>query len=280
MADELKKTEKQQWGLFETEFQRSRGLTREQLRGALDAGLTERDIDRYLKEGRPLPQANPVNSGATVTTVVHHHRPLGQRPEPGETPGEDTIIAEYGRVVKVLVVGDSGAGKTALYNAFAFPSGATGSGTSTALGSAQDTQVVLVTAKHPGQSRESKKRVKVKLWDSSTPAGRSRSNYRSADAVVVLYSTSSRPSFDSVQRWVAETKESSTPRAGPRKSAPSLALVGNVAPGQRAVSDSEGADAAKRMGFDEFAEVDARNASAVTALVARVVARAFETDRS
>eukprot|EP00727_Mastigamoeba_balamuthi_P010993 m51a1_g6516 hypothetical protein (229) ;mRNA; r:270487-271918 len=220
------------WGLFETNYQRSKGIT-------LHESLAE--IDRACAEG---------------------------------VAPQDAIIPEYGRVVKVLAVGDSGVGKTALYNAFVYETAPLGHGSTAAPGSlatATDSRVVLVTT-HAGQKAQKRANVKVKIWDSSTAAGRSRSNYRSADAVAVVFSTGSRASLDSASRWLAEARESSA--------MPVMALVANVVPGERAVSEEEGSAAAKAVGFDMYAEADARSAESVRAAVASVVARAFETDKS
>ena len=105
---------------------------------------------------------------------------------------------DYDCVFKLLIIGDSGVGKTSLLMRFAdglFPETYTST-----IGVDVKSRVVDLNGK----------RVKLQLWDT---AGQERfrtitsSYYRGSQGIIVVYDVSDQESFDSVQHWLAEISE-------------------------------------------------------------------------
>jgi Ras-related protein Rab-1A len=104
-------------------------------------------------------------------------------------------MGDYDCVFKLLLIGDSGVGKTSLLLRFAdglFPETYTST-----IGVDVKSRVVDLAGK----------RVKLQLWDT---AGQERfrtitsSYYRGSQGIVVVYDVSDQDSFDSVQHWLFE----------------------------------------------------------------------------
>jgi len=132
---------------------------------------------------------------------------------------EDTHVinnsSDYDYLCKLLVIGDSGAGKSSLLKRFADNTFSESFASTIGV----DFEVRTVEARG--------KAVKMQMWDT---AGQERfrtitsAYYRGAHAVLVVFDVTSEESFQNVTRWIEELMRS-TVGAGCRK--PNILLVAN-----------------------------------------------------
>lgn len=158
---------------------------------------------------------------------------------------------EYDHLFKLLMVGDSGVGKTSLLTRYT-------------AGEYADEQrsTVGVDLKVKWTKTEAGERVKLTIWDT---AGQERfrtltsSYYRGAHGIVVAYDVTSRESFQNVVEWLKEIDIYST-----RDDTVKLLVANKVDLAEgRAVSTQEGRDFARRHGM-LFMECSAKQELRVT----------------
>uniref|UniRef100_A0A1I8HX11 RAB37, member RAS oncogene family n=1 Tax=Macrostomum lignano TaxID=282301 RepID=A0A1I8HX11_9PLAT len=138
----------------------------------------------------------------------------------------------YDAVCKVMLIGDSGVGKTSFLHQFKdakFP----GSTFITTVGVDYRSKILTVDGY----------RIRFQVWDTAgTERYRSISNayYRDADAILLFYDITNRQSFNSVRSWLADIKDHASPGVY-------VMLLGNKsdADRERKVSASEGQKLAK-----------------------------------
>jgi small GTP-binding protein len=158
---------------------------------------------------------------------------------------------DYDFLFKLLLIGDSGVGKTSLLCSFA-EDGVYNSTFSPTFGI--DFKIKTV------QCRD--KRIKLQFWDT---AGQERfrsvtsSYYRGAMGVLLVYSISDLTTFASVGRWLGAVEELASPGLP-------VMLVGNKADlaTERQVAQVRGEEAARRHGL-AFLETSARSGAGVRA---------------
>mmetsp|Transcript_95587 Transcript_95587/g.297103 ORF Transcript_95587/g.297103 Transcript_95587/m.297103 type:complete len:212 (-) Transcript_95587:15-650(-) len=159
---------------------------------------------------------------------------------------------QYDYLVKLLLIGDSGVGKSNLLSKFT------------------DDKFLPHMAQTIGMDFKVKmlelggRRMKLQIWDT---AGQERFRalipgyLRDSSACVVVYDITSRPSFEGVRGWVDQALQDREPRELV------LALVGNKVDleAERAVQAPEGEALAKELGM-LFFEASARTADCVDAI--------------
>jgi len=173
-----------------------------------------------------------------------------------------TIAADYDHLFKLLLIGDSGVGKSCLLLRFAddvFIDRYTST-----IG--VDFKIRTVTV---GQER-----IRLQLWDT---AGQERfrtitsSYYRRADGFIVVFDVTDRQSYENTRSWLQEIEKYSAAHV-------KRLIVGNksdLAGSKRVVSSEEGRALAESLDIG-FLETSAKNADnverAFTALVAELLA--------
>eukprot|EP01006_Ploeotia_vitrea_P054789 TRINITY_DN67924_c6_g5_i1.p2 TRINITY_DN67924_c6_g5~~TRINITY_DN67924_c6_g5_i1.p2 ORF type:complete len:234 (-),score=113.46 TRINITY_DN67924_c6_g5_i1:79-732(-) len=114
----------------------------------------------------------------------------------------------YNFLLKILMTGDSGVGKTQLLSRFTRNQFL--EETTTTVGAEFATRTVEVTGKQGFQSVV--KRLKLQIWDTAGQEryrALTRSFYRGAVGVVLVYDVGSRRSFKHLGRWLDEIEEHS-----------------------------------------------------------------------
>lgn len=169
---------------------------------------------------------------------------------------------DYDRLFKLLLIGDSGVGRSCLLLRFADDQ-------------FNDNYVstIGVDFKIRSMSVEDRK-IRLQLWDT---AGQERfraiasSYYRRAHGVIVTYDITDRRSFDHVTQWVEEIKKYAAPGT-------KALIVGNKCDmaSKRTTSFEEGQELAKSMGL-EFVEASARDAHNVEAAFASLVGQVLNS---
>jgi len=158
------------------------------------------------------------------------------------------LQASYDRLFKLLLIGDSGVGKSCLLLRFADDV-------------FNDTYVTTIGVDFKVRSLNvGQTRVRLQLWDT---AGQERfrtitsSYYRRADAFIVVYDVTDKESFNNVRPWLQEIEKYTS------GGLPKL-IVGNKSDlsGKRVVETEEGAKLAESLGID-FLEASARSADNV-----------------
>mmetsp|Transcript_26217 Transcript_26217/g.75649 ORF Transcript_26217/g.75649 Transcript_26217/m.75649 type:complete len:204 (-) Transcript_26217:181-792(-) len=155
---------------------------------------------------------------------------------------------EYDYLFKLLIIGDSGVGKSCLLLRF----------TDDAYTEAY-TSTIGVDFKIRTISLD-QKTIKLQIWDT---AGQERfrtitsSYYRGAHGIIVVYDVTDRSSFQNVQQWIREIDRNAGDNCH-------KLLVGNKADltGKRAVSSKEGQEFAESLGL-EFLETSAKTSQNV-----------------
>jgi len=159
-----------------------------------------------------------------------------------------SLLTEYDYLFKVLVIGDSGVGKSCLLLRFA-----------------DDTyresfiSTIGVDFKIRTIDLDSKT-IKLQIWDT---AGQERfrtittSYYRGAQGIIVVYDTTDLQSFKNVKQWLQEIDKYATEQV-------KILLVGNKSDlsSKRAVSYEEGKEFADSLGLS-FIETSAKSSSNV-----------------
>eukprot|EP00635_Sarcinochrysidales_sp_CCMP3193_P010621 CAMPEP_0118906234 /NCGR_PEP_ID=MMETSP1166-20130328/9965_1 /TAXON_ID=1104430 /ORGANISM="Chrysoreinhardia sp, Strain CCMP3193" /LENGTH=193 /DNA_ID=CAMNT_0006845517 /DNA_START=29 /DNA_END=607 /DNA_ORIENTATION=+ len=144
---------------------------------------------------------------------------------------------EYDLHVKLLMLGDTGVGKTCLLLRYAFDS---------------FSPTFITTIGIDFKIKEVElggMRVKLQIWDT---AGQERfrtitvSYFKGAHGILLVYDVSERDSFENIQHWVHQIRENADERVR-------LVLVGNKCDREdRVVSTKEGEDLAKQYGVSFF----------------------------
>jgi len=156
---------------------------------------------------------------------------------------------DYDHLFKLVLIGDSGVGKSCLLLRFADDA---------------FTESFISTIGVDFRFRTVKiadKTVKLQIWDT---AGQERfrtitsAYYRGADGIIMVYDVTHRESFEHVREWLKEVERYAAPET-------CKLLIGNKSDRtDRAVSDSEGAALAKELGMP-FLETSARTSDNVEA---------------
>ena len=168
----------------------------------------------------------------------------------------------YDHLLKVLLIGDAGVGKSSLLLRY------TEDKFDEALGSTIGVDFKVKTVEADG------KRVKLTLWDT---AGQERfrtltsSYYRGAQGVVLVYDVTRRATFDDLQRWLEEV-DAYAPGGGEEVV---KLLVGNKIDRDGVVPRTEAAAWARRRGM-LFVETSAKAAVGVTQAFCEVVNKILE----
>jgi len=163
---------------------------------------------------------------------------------------------EYSCLYKIVLVGDTGVGKTNLVHRYI--KGTLPKYSTPTIGVEFATKTVSI-----GQGVK----VKASIWDT---AGQERyraitsAHYRRAEGALLVYDVTKEKSFESVQRWLEELKAQADPDVV-------IMLVGNKVdlcdknPAMRKVSKDEAKNMAKdyKMMFEETSAVTAQNTSEV-----------------
>jgi len=167
---------------------------------------------------------------------------------------------KYDHLVKLLLIGDSGVGKSCLLLRFSDDQFTASFITTIGI----DFKVKTVDLEG--------KRVKLQIWDT---AGQERfrtitsAYYRGAMGVLLTYDVTDRRSFENVRNWMANVKEHASERVD-------VALVGNkddCEDGNRVVARSEGEALARSFGVPFF-ETSAKSGDGVDAAFMGVAERA------
>ena len=167
---------------------------------------------------------------------------------------------KYDHLVKLLLIGDSGVGKSCLLLRFSDDQFTASFITTIGI----DFKVKTVDLEG--------KRVKLQIWDT---AGQERfrtitsAYYRGAMGVLLTYDVTDRRSFENVRNWMANVKEYASERVD-------VALVGNkddCEDGDRVVARSEGEALARSFGVPFF-ETSAKSGDGVDAAFMGVAERA------
>lgn len=153
---------------------------------------------------------------------------------------------EYDYLFKLLLIGDSGVGKTSLMLRFVDDD-------------FKGDQLSTIGVDFSIRTIELEgKTAKLQIWDT---AGQERfrtiasSYYRGAHGIVVVYDVTNAESFHNVQHWLQEIDQYS------RENVPKL-LVGNKSDAERAVSTEQGKELADSLGLD-FLETSAKTNATV-----------------
>merc|ERR1719478_1495801 len=154
---------------------------------------------------------------------------------------------EYDFLFKVVLIGDSGVGKSNLLTRFTRDEFKQGS--KSTIGVEFATQTITVD----------KKNIKAQIWDT---AGQERyraitsAYYRGAVGALLVYDITKRQSFDDVERWLSELRDHAEENIA-------VLLVGNKSDLKhlRAVSTAEAAEFAEKQGLAaiETSALDATN---------------------
>lgn len=160
------------------------------------------------------------------------------------------MVPEYDYMLKVLLIGDSGVGKSCLLLRFADDT-------------YSDTYISTIGVDFKIRTIEfDGKIVKLQIWDT---AGQERfrtitsSYYRGAHGIIVVYDVTDQDSFQNVKRWFTEIEHYADPKVH-------RLLVGNKCDleAQRVVSTSAGEALAKELQIP-FLETSAKQATNVEA---------------
>ena len=136
---------------------------------------------------------------------------------------------EYDHLLKILLIGDSGVGKSSLLNRFCDDSFTEKQLTTIGV----DFKVKYVEVKD--------RKFKLAIWDT---AGQERfrtltsSYYRGAHALILVYDTSDRKTFENLTYWLEEVKKYST------NADALIMIVGNKLDASREVSTAQGQECA------------------------------------
>eukprot|EP01059_Diplonema_ambulator_P006382 TRINITY_DN16109_c0_g1_i1.p1 TRINITY_DN16109_c0_g1~~TRINITY_DN16109_c0_g1_i1.p1 ORF type:complete len:240 (+),score=55.38 TRINITY_DN16109_c0_g1_i1:78-722(+) len=157
---------------------------------------------------------------------------------------------DYDVLVKAVIVGDSGVGKTCLLSSYIAGDGGYSTEYIATIGI--DFKVDMVECRG--------KKVKLQLWDT---AGQERfrtigvAYYRGANTVLLVYDLTSRESFDHIVGWVGEIRKNAQPGIP-------MFLVANKCDlkSQRAVSQEEGLSVAREIDAT-YVETSAKTAEGV-----------------
>jgi len=148
------------------------------------------------------------------TTIKDTSEPPPQASSPAASPpAKTTLSLSKPRSFKIIVLGESGVGKTCL--SFRFCAGRFPMNTEATIGLDFREKIVEIDGE----------RLKLQLWDTAGQERFKRSithhYYRSVDAVVFVYDVNSISSLDSLDSWVDEVEMHGVPLTVPR------VLVGN-----------------------------------------------------
>eukprot|EP01064_Diplonema_japonicum_P024115 TRINITY_DN345_c3_g1_i1.p1 TRINITY_DN345_c3_g1~~TRINITY_DN345_c3_g1_i1.p1 ORF type:complete len:214 (+),score=36.78 TRINITY_DN345_c3_g1_i1:64-705(+) len=171
---------------------------------------------------------------------------------------------DYDVLVKTVIVGDSGVGKTSLLSSYI--TGGGGCCTEYIATIGIDFKVDMIEARG--------KKVKLQLWDT---AGQERfrtigvAYYRGANCVFLVYDVTSRESFDHIVSWVGEIRRNAQPNVP-------MYLVANKCDlkSTRSVSSEEGRTVAESIDAT-YAETSAKTAEGVRACFLAAVDRTLST---
>jgi len=180
-------------------------------------------------------------------------------------------------LIKVVIIGDSGVGKSNVMSRFTNDTFSADSKTTIGVAFATKSIVIDTATNEDGQSQNGKKTVKLQVWDT---AGQERyralssAYYRGALGALVVYDITNRQSLESISKWLEEIDRYCTQEIV-------VILVGNKLDlnEQRCVTVEEGkALAAKEnMFFIETSAKDAINIEKAFVLLSKEIIQASPT---
>ncbi len=163
----------------------------------------------------------------------------------------------YDSLLKIVLIGDTNVGKTAFFESFLYRKHRTDYPT---IGVDFGFKVINVINNN---TRESAKDIKIQLWDTAGQErfrGITKSYYRNADIIILMYSVTNVQSFEHIAEWYENIKEMN-------EKMPKMILIGtkiDIAT-ERQVSYKEGQELAKKydMKFLEVSCLDCDNVQSI-----------------
>ncbi|CAG9319832.1 unnamed protein product [Blepharisma stoltei] len=152
---------------------------------------------------------------------------------------------------KLLIIGDSGVGKSCFMLQFIE-------------GDFKEDHTVTIGVEYGAKTVQvAGKNIKLQLWDTAGQESFraiTRSFYRNANGVLLMYDITHKETFEDLEDWLKEIRQNSDPEV-------TICLVGNMldlAEQDREVSPEEGEEFAKQHKLDGFIEASAKTAEGVT----------------
>lgn len=195
---------------------------------------------KLSREKAPLPEPEGGRDSPSGTTVVYDYQNYPHsEPEEEDKKGEEGFDLH----IKLLMLGDSGVGKTSLVRQYANEEFSTNFITTIGI----DYKIKLLDV---GDTR-----VKLQIWDT---AGQERfrtittSYFKGANGIMLVYDITDRETFKNIAVWAKDIKENADPQV-------CIVLVGNKKDLEkdRSVSYEEGLQMARKMNV-HFWEVSAK----------------------
>ncbi|ELP92221.1 hypothetical protein EIN_117950 [Entamoeba invadens IP1] len=165
---------------------------------------------------------------------------------------------QYDLLFKILVIGDSGVGKTSIMQRYCD------------LDFSSDYISTVGVDFKPKMLEVGEKRIKLQIWDT---AGQERfmnitaAYFRNTTAVLIVYDVNNRVSLERVQMWYSEVKE----KTG--KNTPVTVIVGNKKEGdvEPVVKITEAQEVGKKIGGVKVMECSAKEGVGITEIFDYVV---------
>ncbi|KAI8084853.1 GTP-binding protein yptV1 [Halteromyces radiatus] len=172
-------------------------------------------------------------------------------------------MSNYSYIIKYIIVGDSGVGKSCLL--LQFTDKRFYAGRELTIGVEFGTRFITVDGKQ----------IKLQIWDTAGQESfRSitQSYYRGAAGALLVYDISRRESFEHISTWLADVQRHANPQT-------TVVLVGNksdLEESQRQVSTEEAERFAKENGISLFLETSAKSSSNVEEVFVKTAEDVYE----
>ncbi|KAI8343246.1 ras-related protein rab-2 [Chlamydoabsidia padenii] len=172
-------------------------------------------------------------------------------------------MSSYNYIIKYIIVGDSGVGKSCLL--IQFTDKRFNAGRELTIGVEFGTRFISVDDKQ----------IKLQIWDTAGQESfRSitQSYYRGAAGALLVYDISRRESFDHISTWLADVRKHANPNT-------TIVLVGNksdLGENKRQVTYEEAEQFAKDNGISLFLETSAKSASNVEEVFVKTAENVYE----
>ncbi|ORX58280.1 putative rab-2,4,14, partial [Hesseltinella vesiculosa] len=174
-------------------------------------------------------------------------------------------MSAYNYIIKYIIVGDSGVGKSCLL--LQFTDSRFYAGRELTIGVEFGTRFITVDDK----------KIKLQIWDTAGQESfRSitQSYYRGAAGALLVYDISRRDSFENIPMWLADVRRHANPST-------TVVLVGNKSDlKQRQVSTEEAEQFARENDIAFFIETSAKSASNVEEVFVKTAENIYEKIKS
>ncbi|ORZ23339.1 hypothetical protein BCR42DRAFT_404540 [Absidia repens] len=176
-------------------------------------------------------------------------------------------MSSYNYIIKYIIVGDSGVGKSCLL--IQFTDKRFNAGRELTIGVEFGTRFISVDDKQ----------IKLQIWDTAGQESfRSitQSYYRGAAGALLVYDISRRESFEHISTWLADVRRHANPHT-------TIVLVGNKSDldeSKRQVTSEEAERFAKENGIALFLETSAKSASNVEEVFVKTAENVYEKIKS